>query len=200
MGVHISDISAMLEADGDRLQLVQFSGHAGMGTLGASGTISLAAPMHVDLTFTAENAQPIASDLLTATIDSHLTVQGDVQGNLNAAGTLHLRRAEIRVPDKMPASVAVLPVRNAGSSGPSPGRRGAARRAASRANAAPAAPAAAAPAIAAPAAAAPATNVALDITLDAPQEVFIRGRGLDVELGGTCISAAPPRVRKLVAD
>jgi translocation and assembly module TamB len=173
MGVHITDISATLEADGDRLRLAQFSARAGQGTIGASGTVSLATPMHVDLAFTAENAQPIASDLLTATIDSHLTVQGDVPGNLNAAGTLHLRRAEIRVPDKMPASVAVLPVRNAPSSGPAPGKR-AAGRIASPANSAPAA-----------AAAAPATNIALDITLEAPQEIFIRGRGLDVELGGT---------------
>jgi translocation and assembly module TamB len=40
------------------------------------------------------------------------------------------------------------------------------------------------PAIA-PAQAAPERTIALDITLDAPQEVLVRGRGLDVELGGT---------------
>jgi translocation and assembly module TamB len=148
------------------LQLVQFTGRAGDGTLGGSGTIGLAAPMPVDLTLTADNARPIASDLLTATLDSHLTVQGNVQGDLSVAGTLHLRRAEIRVPDKMPASVPVLPVRNAGAAGPSPGRR-----AGPAAQAAPPAPAAA-------------TSIALNITLDAPQQVFVRGRGIDVELGG----------------
>jgi translocation and assembly module TamB len=165
--------------------------------------------MPVNLTFTADNARPIASDLLTATIDSHLTVQGDVQGNLNAEGTLHVRRAEIQVPDKFPASVAVLPVRNAPPTGPAPGKRSrAVAQASLHAPATPAgAPATAAPTAAqAPAAstatppaatpaaapggpsappAAPATSVALNITLDAPQEVLVRGRGLDVELGGT---------------
>jgi translocation and assembly module TamB len=194
MGVHITDIGATLRADGDRLQLVQFSGRAGEGTIGASGSVGLAAPMPVDLTFTADNARPIASDLLTATIDARLTAQGNVQGDLNAAGTLHLRRAEIRVPDKIPASVAVLPVRNAASTGPAPGKRRSVARTAPLAGPAPATGAGAAPGspppgappgAAAPTTPAPTTDVALDITLDAPQQVFIRGRGLDVELGGT---------------
>ncbi len=166
-GVHITDIAATVQADGDHLQIVRFSGRAGQGTLGASGTVGLAAPMPVNLTFTADNARPIASDLLTATVDWHLTVQGEVQGDLNAAGTLHVRRAEIQVPDKLPASVAVLPVRNAPSAGAAPGKRPPAPRAA------------------APAAPAPTTDVTLNITLDAPQQVLVRGRGLDVELGGT---------------
>lgn len=242
-GIHITDIAATLQADGDRLRLAQFSGRAGEGTIGASGTIGLAAPMPVDLTITANNAKPIASDLLTATIDSHLTIQGNVQGNLTAAGTLHVRRAEIQVPDKMPASVAVLPVRNAPSSGPAPGKLKPARIAASGRPTPTGAPApakrtaasqpagASAPReysgasapheptgasapheqtaasasarptgaseqpgltaasvssgpTAAPAPAAAATDVALNITLDAPQEILIRGRGLDVELGG----------------
>jgi translocation and assembly module TamB len=194
-GVHITDISATVQADGDRLRIAQFSGRAGDGTLGASGTLGLAAPMPVDLTFTANNAKPIASDLLTAILDWHLAVQGDVLGNLNATGTVHLRRAEIRVPDKLPASVAVLPIRNAPTSAAAPGRPGSAAPATSTAAAAPAAaapsgsaaPAAAPAGNAAPPAGnpAPATDIALNVTLDAPQEVMVRGRGLDVELGGT---------------
>ena len=247
MGLHITGITATLRAEGDHLELAQFSGRAGNGTIGGSGTIGLAAPMPVSLTFTAENARPIASDLVTVTIDLHLTVQGDVDGTLNAAGMLHVLRAEIQVPDKMPASVAVLPVRNAPTPGsarragrpairvaareaPAHGagpRRTASGGASAAAGGAPAAaagvPAAAAgapavaagaPAVAAdgtpsgaptgasgaasglaagggvsaaaaPGTAAPTSTIALNITLDAPQEVLVRGRGLDVELGGT---------------
>jgi hypothetical protein len=36
-------------------------------------------------------------------------MQGELKGDLRAGGTLHVRRADIRVPDKMPASVAVGP-------------------------------------------------------------------------------------------
>ncbi|HVC63571.1 MAG TPA: translocation/assembly module TamB domain-containing protein [Acetobacteraceae bacterium] len=155
LGVHVTDIDATLQADGDRLRLTRFSGRAGPGTLGGSGTIGLAAPMPVNLTFIAENARLVASNLLTATADSHLSVRGALEGNLAVAGTLTLRRAEIQVPDRLPASVAVLPVRNAGAPPPAP-----------------------------PAAAGPVPDIALDVTLIA-QEAFIRGRGLDVTLGGT---------------
>jgi translocation and assembly module TamB len=111
--------------------------------------------MPVDLHFTANNARPVASDLLTALIDANLSVQGQVKGDLLAAGTLHVRRADIRIPDKLPANIAVLPVRNANAPPPPP------------------------------APPAPQSNIALNLTLDAPEQVFIRGRGLDAELGGT---------------
>ena len=157
LGVHITNVAASFVAEGDRVRITQFTGRAGAGTLGVGGTVSLAQPMPVDLRFTAANARPIASDLLTVTLDSQMTIQGNLQGDLNVAGTLHVRRAEVQIPDTIPASVAVLPVRTAGAPPPKP---------------APPAP--------------PSTpmNIALNITLDAPQQVFVRGRGMDVELGG----------------
>ena len=88
-------------------------------------------------------------------IDANLTVQGDVKGDLQAGGTLHVRRADIRIPDKLPASIAVLPV----------GRQRTAT--------------------AARAGTGPQSMIALNLTLNAPEQVFIRGRGLDAELGGT---------------
>ena len=149
---------------------MRFSGRAGQGTLGGSGTIGLTPPMPIALTFTADDATLLASPLINATLDSHMTVKGDVDGNLAVGGTIHMRQANVQVPDKLPPSVAVLPVRVRGPGDACPG-----------ASAAPAAPSAA------PSAgqAAPPRTIALDITLDALQQVFIRGRGLDVELGGT---------------
>jgi len=92
-----------------------------------------------------------------------MTVQGDADGTLDVAGTLHVRQANVQVPNKLPSSVAVIPVRVAG---------------------APVKPART-PKPAQQAVPAPARAIALNITLDAPEQVFIRGRGLDVELGGT---------------
>ena len=154
LGAHVSDLQATVQASGDTIRLTQFTGKAGPGTLGGSGSISLAEQMPVDLHFTADNARPLSSDLISALIDANLTVQGEVKGDLQAGGTLHVRRADIRIPDKMPASVAVLPVRNANASPPPPESQSG-------------------------------STIALNLTLDAPQQVFIRGRGLDAELGGT---------------
>lgn len=154
IGTHVSDLAATLTGSGEAIRLTQFSGKAGPGTLGGSGTVSLAGAMPVDLHFTADNARPVSSDLLTALLDANFKVQGEVKGNLQASGTLHVRRADIRIPDKLPASVAVLPVRDASAPPPPPPP------------------------------AAPTPSVALDLTLNAPEQVFIRGRGLNAELGG----------------
>lgn len=155
LGAHVSDLAATIQANGDTIRLASFTGKAGPGTLGGSGTISLAGDMPIDLRFTADNARPVASDLLTALIDANLTVQGQVKGELQAGGTLHVRRADIRIPDKLPTSIAVLPVRDANAPPPPPPP------------------------------AATQSNIALNLTINAPEQVFIRGRGLDAELGGT---------------
>jgi translocation and assembly module TamB len=155
LGAHVNGLTATVQATGDTIRLTQFSGKAGPGTLGGSGSISLAGAMPVDLHFTADNARPLSSDLITALIDADLTVQGDIKGDLQAGGTLHVRRADIRIPDKLPPSVAVLPVRNANTPPPPPPPPE------------------------------PQSTIALNLTLNAPEQVFIRGRGLDAELGGT---------------
>jgi translocation and assembly module TamB len=155
VGAHVSDLAATIQASGDTIRLASFTGKAGPGTLGGSGTIGLAGAMPVDLHFTAKNARPLASDLMTATLDANLTIQGDVKGDMQVGGTVHVRRADIRIPDKLPPSIAVLPVRNANAPPPPP------------------------------APAEPPSQIALNLTLNAPEQVFVRGRGLDAELGGT---------------
>lgn len=161
-GVHIADISVLVRASGDQIRLVNFSGRAGQGTIGASGTVGLAAPLPIDFTLTADNAELLASPLVTAIIDAHLTARGALYGTLAVAGVVHPRSVNVQIPSKLPSSVAVIPVRVAG---------------------APAKPPPRAHPVSAPAAAGPST-VALNITLDAPRRIFIRGRGLNVELGG----------------
>jgi translocation and assembly module TamB len=156
-GAHVNDLAATIQATGDTIRLTQFSGKAGPGTLGGSGSISLTGAMPVDLRFTANNARPLSSDLMSAMIDANLTVQGELKGDLQAGGTLNVRRADIRIPDKLPPSVAVLPVRNANVPPPPPP----------------------------PPASGPQSTIALNLTLSAPQQVFIRGRGVNAELGGT---------------
>ena len=58
----------------------------GPGTIGGSGTIGLAAPMPVDLTFTAQNATPVANEMLTERLDANLTIAGEAAGQSDGAG------------------------------------------------------------------------------------------------------------------
>jgi translocation and assembly module TamB len=154
-GVRISAITARVLAAGDSLRIAGFTAKAGSGTLGASGTVGMLAPgLPVDLHLTADHATPLASDLLTATLDADLAVHGQAAGALQASGRIFVRRADINIPNGLPPGVAVLHVRRPGDRPPPP------------------------------AGANPAANVALAVTVDAPSNIFVRGHGLDAELGG----------------
>jgi translocation and assembly module TamB len=72
-------------------------------------------------------------------------------------GTIRVRRADIRIPENLPSSVATIPVRIAGSPPPKPTTTR------------------------------PAPAIAVALTLDAPDQIFVRGRGVDAELGGRIV-------------
>jgi translocation and assembly module TamB len=155
-GVHLTNITASIDANGETLRIAQFTANAAPGTISVTGTVGALAPgLPVDLRITARNAKPLASDLLTALFDADLTVQGHASGEMRAAGLILLHHVDINVPDSLPPSVAVLNVRRPGDKPPPP-----------------------------PSATAPAAIVHLDIAVNAPSGIFVRGHGLDVELGG----------------
>ncbi len=165
-GVRVTDIAATLRADGDTVRLVSLQGRAGQGTVAASGTVGVLAPgLPVELAVTLRNARPLASDRLTADLDADLTLRGPAAA-LQAAGRIVVQRAEIRIPERLPAAIAVLDVRR-------PGQRP-------------------------PAAAAPGGGaIGLDLAVDVPRAVFVRGRGVDAELSGSLRirgSSAAPQV------
>lgn len=152
-GVRITNIAASLRADGDTVRIASFTGRAGPGTVAASGSVGVLAPgLPVDLTVTLRNARPLASDQLSADLDADLTVQGQAAGTLQVAGRIGIKRAEIRIPERLPASVAVLDVRRPGEKPPAEPAAGA--------------------------------GIGLDLTINAPRAIFVRGRGLDAELAG----------------
>jgi translocation and assembly module TamB len=153
-GVHITDIAAHLTGAGDSIRLDTLTAKAGPGTLAATGTIGILAPaLPIDLHFTANNARPLTSDLLTATLDADLRLTGQATQQLSAAGHVFVRSANINIPNAFPPSVAVLHVRRPGDKPP-------------------------------PAIPRPAVITQLAIDVDAPSQIFVRGHGLDSELGG----------------
>jgi len=153
-GLDLKKITARIDATGDRFAITHFSAVAGPGNIDLTGSVGAASPFPVDLRITARNARPLASDLLTALFDADLTVQGQAAGNMDARGKILLHRMDINIPEGLPPSVAVLNVRRPGQAPPPP-----------------------------PASAPPA-EVRLGIEVDAPSNIFVRGKGLFAELGG----------------
>src|SRR6202789_1417573 len=152
-GMNLTNITAEVDGSEGTLQIKSFKATAASGSVNMSGSIGALEPkIPLDLKLTAANAQLVTSALVTANLNGDLSVKGTALERLAVAGTIHVNRAVIGIPDSLPPDVAVLDVRRRGQH--------------------------------APAAAAKRLQIGLDVTVDAPREILVQGRGLDAELGG----------------
>ncbi len=164
-GTRIEGVAARLTAQGQRVLVESLAGRTGGGgTLSAQGWIEpLGEGLPAELRLRAEAARPIGGALGDAVVDADLRLEGRLLSGGSLGGRINLRRAELRIPESLPSSVASLaPVRQIGPL--PPGRP--------------------APPPPRPPAAKPSLPMALDVTIAAPRAIFLRGRGLDAELGG----------------
>ncbi|RFD20462.1 DUF490 domain-containing protein [Komagataeibacter melaceti] len=110
-GVQLSALHGTVNALGDRLEISSLTAQAGKGTLAASGSYGVLQPgQPIDLRIHADNARPLASDLITTTLDGDLGVKGMLSSRIDATGDISLRRVDINIPDSLPTSVAHLDV------------------------------------------------------------------------------------------
>ena len=162
-GVHLTSIDALLNLQGDSLRIARLTARAGPGSLSATGIVGVLQPgLPIDATVTARNARPLSGDRLTVNLDADVTARGQLTSQFLLAGELRINKAEIRIPETLPTSVATLDVRRPGEKAAPPP--------------------------------APGPTIALDLWIKAPRQIFVRGRGLDAELGGRV------RVQGTVAD
>ncbi|HEX3912407.1 MAG TPA: translocation/assembly module TamB domain-containing protein [Steroidobacteraceae bacterium] len=114
-GLSLTDIAARIVGNQGTLQIKSFTASAAPGTVSMSGSVGiLQKDMPVDLKIVARNAQPLVSKLITANLDADLTIKGTARERLDVAGTMHLNRTLIGIPNGMPLNVAVLDVRRRG--------------------------------------------------------------------------------------
>lgn len=166
-GISLNEIAAAITAEGERLNLTRFAARtAGGGSLAGSGTLDLGTPrLPFDLRLRADAARPVDSDLGSATLDGDVRFAGEALGESRLSGKLMVRRAELRIPDRLPPTVRRLPgVREVGQRPPGVPALASPTRTQAEARSLP--------------------PIALDLTIDAPRAIFLRGRGLDAELGG----------------
>ncbi|MBS7813174.1 translocation/assembly module TamB domain-containing protein [Roseococcus pinisoli] len=166
-GVRLDGLAARIAAQGQRLVISSFSARtAGGGTLAAQGWVEpMGEGLPAEIRLTANRARPVSGETGEATIDADITVRGPLTDGGSLAGRVTIQRAEIRIPEQFGGSVpSVGPVREIGPL--PPGRRP---------------PPAPRPATAA---ARPQLPMTLNLTIAAPRAVFVRGRGLEAELGG----------------
>ncbi|MGF7206171.1 translocation and assembly module TamB [Skermanella aerolata] len=159
-GMMISQITMRVRGDGKRLTIRRFDGRApGGGTVEASGSVNVdpADAQAFNLRIGASNAQLVQLDLVTAKIDTRLNLTGPL-GNPLLQGLVTIKRADIRIPEQMPPSVVEIQVTEINRPGGDP-----------------------APATRTSAGTSP-FRLRLDLAVKARNQIFVRGRGLTVEM------------------
>jgi translocation and assembly module TamB len=152
-GVHFGDIAAHIVGGQGILKIGSLTARAGSGQVAMTGTFGvLQHKMPIDLKLTAKNAQPITNDIVTTNVDADMSLKGTLRERMDVAGTIHVNRAVIGIPNSLPPNVQVLNVIRPGQAPPAPAERR--------------------------------VVIGLNITLDAPRNIRVQGRGLNAELGG----------------
>ena len=140
------------------------------GKLGITGSVGLVAPYQANLTFALDNVVLRNPQLFSTTAKGSLALQGPAFGGGLISGTVDLGKTELQIPSTSANSAGDLPDLRHESE---PAGSQATRQRAGLGPTVGATPTGA--------------GYGLDVTLSAPNQVFLRGRGLDSELGGTLI-------------
>jgi translocation and assembly module TamB len=170
-GIKFDRIDALVRARGDQLTIERFNA----ATLG-NGTLSLAGNVRVDpaagfpasIRINGRKAELVSNDIVTAIADLALELNGPLAQRPRVKGRIAFQSIDVRVPDRIPASS--RPLANTVHIDPTPAARARLALAAKKNRQRQAAR--------------PPFNADLDIAIGAPSRIFVRGRGIDAELGG----------------
>ena len=167
--MRITDITAQAQLQGAQATVTVNGRGANGGTAALEGTADLGAPITGNLRATLNELQIVNPQLFETNVSGNVAITGNLTRGPDISGTLSLDRTEIRIPRVGLASRGYIPpdIQHLGEGAPSRITRERAGifegetfgRTPNPAN--------------------------LDLTINAPSRIFLRGRGLDAELGGT---------------
>ncbi|WP_409566800.1 translocation/assembly module TamB domain-containing protein [Methylobacterium sp. E-046] len=187
-GIRLTGIEGRVSGRGDTVVIERLTAAArNGGRLAVTGHVALAPDFPGSFHVTADRAELVSSPLMTAVSSADITLAGPLVRTPRITGRVDVVSIDVAVPDRLPATIRPLPgvrhvntppdvrvrlVQRAGPKAAQVGRRP--RK--------PAVP----------------FDATLDVAVSAPSRIFVRGRGIDAELGGalrvTGTSAAPNAV------
>ncbi|MDI7862505.1 translocation/assembly module TamB domain-containing protein [Rhizobiaceae bacterium n13] len=165
--VALNDLALTVNLERERATISRFDARLSSGgTLTGRGTVGIVpgSGFPADLTLTLNRANYVDGTLFTARVDGTVTVRGPLLRGPVIGGSIVLDKASITVPEKLPTSLTEIDIkhRNAPAAVIAQLREILADTSGGGAS----------------------TPVALDLTISAPSRIFVRGRGIDAELGG----------------
>ncbi|KJZ19227.1 hypothetical protein TW80_10545 [Loktanella sp. S4079] len=168
----LSDIGGQISLNGSAAQFDLRAQVEGGGAITIRGPVGLTGSRQADLALVFDNVVQQDPELYSTTVNGQITMQGPVDGGARIAGRLTLGQTDIQVPSSSISSLGDLPTVT--HIGENQAVRQTLRRAGVLQSATSGGGGGGGSSRAYP----------LNIVVDAPSRIFIRGRGLDAELGG----------------
>jgi translocation and assembly module TamB len=177
-GTSFEKIDAVIVANGRQVTIQSFSAHtAGDGTVQAQGNVTLdpQAGFPGNIQITMQKARLLSNETIRLVADAKLALSGAFATTPTLAGTIDVRSMDVNIAEKLPGSLTATEVRHVNVPG---GQQAVAQtpqvKAQQRKKLQAKAQVAAAPLVA-----------TLDLNISAPNNVFVRGRGIEAEFGGS---------------
>ncbi len=172
--IRLNNINIMASLDGDKVNLRQVQASlASGGSISASGSISTNAaadfPANISIKF--DQARYADGTLVVATINGGLSIEGALLRDPLISGRIEIERAEISVPESMGGSASTIDVHHINT--PLNVARTLARAKVETRKEGGVPVPSNRPSV-----------PRLDVVISAPNQIFVRGRGLDAEMGG----------------
>ncbi|RUX24547.1 translocation/assembly module TamB, partial [Mesorhizobium sp. M7A.F.Ca.US.011.01.1.1] len=174
-GLAVNDLAADVTIAGGVARINRLTGTLSTrGSLSASGTVGInpAQGFPADLSIKLVDGRYTDGRVVTANLGGDLTIKGPLTSAPVIAGTVNLAKTVITVPDKLPGSLAALDVKHKNAPGAVKAQDKALRPPTTSGKGG-------------------GTGLALDVTVNAPNQIFIQGRGVDAELGGSLKLTGP---------
>lgn len=166
----VNNVAATVMLSGQTATISSLSGNLeGGGKVSASGTVGFApgSGLPANLKIALDRATYADGRVVVAKVTGDLTLTGPLQRDAVLGGTIRLRRADITIPERLPASLANANVKHKNAPADI-ARQSREIRADSTSTADQD----------------KGGGMRLDLRIIAPRQIFVRGRGLDAELGG----------------
>ncbi|WP_051960723.1 translocation/assembly module TamB domain-containing protein [Devosia riboflavina] len=176
LNLRLTDITGRATLAGTSARIESLTANlATGGSVSASGTVGLSGQFPADLRVALNSARYSDGEIFLATVSGGLTLTGNITGTPLLAGTLNIENANITVPEGFGGGTPLIDVTHIDTP---PAVQQTLQRA--RIDAA-----------GAPVPQTRSSGLLLDVTINAPNQIFIRGRGLDAEVGGSVRLAGP---------
>jgi Uncharacterized protein conserved in bacteria len=160
----IEGLSATVNLNRDRAEIASLSGRlSGGGNISGSGTIGLGSGLPADISLKLDNAQYADGTLFATSASGELFLRGSLATGPTLAGNLTLGETAITVPERLPASLSELDISHRNAPEAVRRQKASLQRQGGDGTS---------------------RGINLDLRVSAPSRIFVRGRGIDAELGG----------------